>query len=181
MPRRRKLLTAIGGTAIGIGLGSTSVNARDEGEKPSEMVPTDTPSPGPFGLQKATTGKWLTFGFGWLADDPDASDEEQCEQINDEIFEKRDWRVELPERTIDYDESDQYWARCSDYNENGRKARFWQFSRQPLPPGEYEMALKVRFNEQVTRCDLFDPCRTFEPGDVRILSNTLKVETRGGK
>lgn len=175
---RRQLLKGIGATGL---VGSVPAvqatpgegdqdNGPASGEAPSEFVPTKAVSPGPFGVQTASTGEWIQYEFVFRND-------MSCESLNEIVFEERDFRVGIADEVIEYDESDQYWLECRPTGD-GQNVIGWRYTGKPLSPGEYDMFIEVRYNETVEVCR-GDDCFEYEEGTVRTLRNTLQIEAGG--
>lgn len=175
---RRTILTGVGNSVVGLAITSATVGAERDGEKPSPFVPSEAISPGPFGPQTVSAGEWITYEFYWAGPKESAPG---CAQIDEEVNEIREWKVGLADRTLEYGEAIEYWSDCQafDYGDAEYRGKKWSYTTKPLPPGEYDLFIEIRFTEDTVFCRR-GGCEEFKEGDIRYLPNTLTVE-RGNR
>lgn len=183
MVNRRKVLATIGGlgtaaATLPYGVHGSPDNRGANGNAPKAKI-------APFGDHTVSTGERIEYAFMHSG----RKDLTDCEEISEQIFEVRDYKVELADRTIGYDDSDQYWSDCHEFEtsdiDGPALRRTWSVTTQPLPPGEYDIGVHIRFNEDAEWCpdpnqEVNDDCRlSFDEGEVQTLPGSLTVEAGG--
>ena len=179
--KRRTYLTVTGSVGAGLTIATPVASAGRDGALPAEQVPAGDVSPFDWNEpQSVSTGEWITHGFGWISTLDHFDDDEYdhpCDNLAWIVDENTDYRVELPDRTFDFGESEAYWSECQETTHEGYDAyeRMWEFSTPPKPPGEYEFSITIRYHEPQESCDVHGNCEIIPPGDHHF-SATYTVE-----